>query len=242
MTPYISIFAVRSVAEARDSKLNARKYAFAVKKALVTASGVTYPNFQTAPMWISPAEADSDHILFVFDRRPPTGDFRLERDCSWTATRRLLDDEQNGPVIYLESLTWEFVCSMVFMERLIAEVGRPGEFRVGITLSGFNNAFVDWAGFAESRPAGQMPLSNWRFRPGTEIATFEADVVGFPVSPDLADDHEVALAGVISDLAYQVVGLRRTHLGTREEARLGLADESVLRVVKTVRATARQFG
>jgi hypothetical protein len=181
--------------------------------------------------------------VFTFDRRPPYGDFRIEDDGSCKATRGLTDDEE-GPIAYLESLTWELVFNIWAFDRIARNLNGAGAFRLGMSFGGFEGAQVDWAGFTESPQGGHEGiLLNWRFRPPRRIVSYERDGVRLPMTS--AEDGTAvieAAAGIVSQLPPDIVGIRRTAARRPTESELKLDEASIRAVVRSAVEKGRTDG
>lgn len=234
----IEFSSTREVAEAgaQPAQLPLRRTQEVARQSLVNVAGLNYPLLQRTSMW-SFCDEEDQGVSFTFNRQRPYGDVHFGPDLSFRATREPTDDEGEQPILFLEALTWEFVCTMIFFKRFVAAFGRPGMFRIGLGLAGFQDAQLDWAGFQED-PAvqqGQGMLTNWRFQPPKDVVAYEAPGVEFPGNDD---DLAGSIVDVIAEASLAVKGLRRTALG-RTESRLTLARPSIEAVVRAALHAAR---
>lgn len=231
MRRYFAFSATREGAEAAlPVRLPLKRTQEAVRKSLINVGGLTYPLLQRPVMWVNPSESGAG-ALFTFDRQRPYGDVRFDEDLSFVAMREPTEDEADPPMIYLEALTWEFVFTLHFFEKLVAEFDRRGTFRIGLGLAGFQGAHVDWAGFEEEAETERRYglLTNWRFMPSSDVSSFEVPGVYLPTT---SSDLREAIANVIAETAFAVKGRRRTALGDNSESRLNLSLPSIRRVVE----------
>jgi hypothetical protein len=234
MRRYISFSSTREVAEADaqpQQQLPLRRTQEVARQSLLNVGGLTYPLLQRASMWSFGEEVDQG-VSFTFNRQHPYGDVHFDPDLSFLATREPTDDEGEPPVIFLEALTWEFVFTLIFFKKIVAAFGRPGTFRIGLGFTGFQDAQVDWAGFAED-PHAEGMLTNWRFQPPKDVVAYEAPGIAFPANDD---DLVGGVVDVIAEASFAVQGIRRTALG-RHQSRLSLTRASIEGVV---RAALRQ--
>jgi hypothetical protein len=232
---FISFSSTREVGGQQLSRLQPRRLNQAIRRSLVSAGGLIYPNLQAPSMWTDVDEDDG--VMYVtFTRRKPVGDLRLQPDGSYLSTRELLDDEI-GPIVFLEALTWELLGNMMFFSNLTSELGLTGTYRIALSLGGFDNAQVDWAGFSPSEGMQRRGfLLNWRFHSAASIATFEADAVRFPVrSRTEVTLLNTKIADVIGDFAYNTICVYRPPSGAPRETRLELDEASIQRVIRAAR-------
>lgn len=193
MMQRVSIFATRLDVKSRVSRIKERDAISSVRSSLTPRFGIIYPGFASPFHWREP-DSDSDGHLFVLDKVNPPFDFHLRHDGSWIFTRSASDVERQGPVIFLEALTWELTLMMEFAIKLAIALQRGGEYYFGMTLSGFDSGFVDWSGFHSERIESVIERGNtlsdgevkqhvalkrksneslgiWRYRPLSDTAT-----------------------------------------------------------------------
>lgn len=234
MRQYFEISATRiSSSGGGRAALSLRRLQEAVRQSLINLDGVTYPAMQTSSAWAWANVTEvEDGSVFTFNRQAPLAEVAFAKDLSLRCVREPLNSETGPATIFLEALVYEFIATLIFFNKVVKSVNKPGEFKVGLGTTGFAEAYVDWSGFSESTDAAGLSLINWRFRPGRDSVVFEGDSVSFPC--DDFGPMRQAVTEVVRDFAFLVVGTRRTPMGNNSQSRLELTAASVDRVLGIV--------
>jgi hypothetical protein len=169
---FVSIFCTRTDSK-RCRKIRPHEALNAVRNSLVWSGSLTYPGFQPRARWTLPEVGDGG-CFFSIERASPPVDLQLQQDGTWIFTRATNEEENGGPVLFLEALVWELTLTFQFARNMAKALDREGQYEYGFTVSGFDGGFVDWSGFWSKRMERIQYPGDWRVGvPAIQVAQVE---------------------------------------------------------------------